>query len=301
MPVLKHHGLEACTGCAICVLPCPVWRDSHDPWLTPHGRARAIQAGADVLEVADSLLACTMCGACDPVCPEQINVSGAVRQLRLELTQRGANPLSQKAEVHTPTAADSQVLGSRVLIGGRELKKDTELMQRIRHALGDIDFTDDNGQDLAWAAEVGAVIDESRAESYVARLSPAKEIIVVDGMLAVWLREQQPKLRVRGLAEVLLRDAQLVAALRSTDLLILDARSFHSDYHKMLSLAHRVRNVSGCRLNLDLQRVAIPAAEIEWILEGLDPERIVVENPEDVSKLLAQCDQEVIHLVDIGG
>ena len=300
MSTSNPHGLEACTGCAICVLPCPVWRDSYDPWLTPLGRARAIQAGADVVEVADSLLACTMCGACDPVCPEQIDVSGAVRQLRLELTQRGANPLAQESKVCAPTIDDSQTVSSRVLLGGRALEVDTDLMQRIQHALGDIALAGDDGHDLAWAAEVGELIDETRAETFVAQLMHANEIITIDGMLAVWLREQKPKLPVRGLADILLRDVQRVAALCSNDLLILDARSFHSDYHRMLPLAHRIRIESGCRLNLDLQRVAIPAAEIEWILQGLDPERIIVENPEDISSLRSQCDQEVVHLVDIG-
>jgi len=159
----------------------------------------------------------------------------------------------------------------------------------------------DDGRDLAWAVEVGAVIDETRSKTFVARLLGAKEIIAVDGMLAVWLREQSSMPSVRGLAEVLLRDSQRVAALRSTDLLILDARSFHGAYQLMLPLVDHVSRVSGCRLNLDLQRVAIPAAEIEWIMQGLDPERIIMENPGDISNFREQCNQEVVHLVDICG
>jgi len=172
-------------------------------------------------------------------------------------------------------------------------------MQRVRRALGDIALAVDDGHDLAWATEVGAVIDEARAKTFAERLMRTKEIIAVDGMLAVWLREQKSMPPVRGLAEVLLRDTQRVAALRSTDLLILDARSFHVAYDRMLPLVIRVQRMSGCRLNLDLQRVAIPADEIEWILQGQDPERIIVENPADISSLRAQCDQEVVHLVDI--
>lgn len=304
MPTL--YGFEACTGCALCVLPCPVWRDSYDPWLTPHGRARAMQGGADVIELTDSLMACTMCGACDPVCPENIDLTGAVRNLRLLLTKRDANPLSKKLKMDapvapgTPAAVDSQAMDSRVFIAGGALAADSDLMQRVQRGLGEVTLAVDDGNDLARAFEAGAVIDETRAKTFAERLRHAKEIIVVDGMLAIWLREQPSMPRVSGLAEVLLRDSQRVAAFRKTDLFILDAQSFHSAYDRVLPLADNVSRVSGCRLNLDLQRVAIPAAEIEWILQGLNPERIIVENPADLAYIRAQCDQEVVHLVDIG-
>ena len=64
----------ACSGCSLCLLVCPVWRQTHDPRMTPEGRAKALQNGAAVGEIATSVLTCTLCGACEPVCPEEIDL-----------------------------------------------------------------------------------------------------------------------------------------------------------------------------------------------------------------------------------
>ena len=64
---LLIRGYETCTGCGICTMSCPVWWETRDVWFTPHGRARALQGGASVDEVADSVLSCQMCGACEAV------------------------------------------------------------------------------------------------------------------------------------------------------------------------------------------------------------------------------------------
>ena len=295
----EPHGLAACTGCAICVLPCPVWRDTHDPWLTPHGRARARQGGADVLEVADSLLACTLCGACLPVCPEKIDVAGEVRRLRVELTARGVNPLAHDPVARVGGAGMVGPAAPRVLMAGPALAADAALLERVVAALEGIEVATDDGRDLAWAAEAGVTPERARMTEWLDGLHHAREVVVVEGMLAVWLAEQRPSLRVRGLGEVLLSDRRRVNALSADDLLVLDARSFHAAYGRMLPIVDRVRRESGCWLNLDLQRVAIPAAETGWTLQGITPDRVIVENPADVASVREQTDLDVVHLVDV--
>ena len=42
--MLPSHA--SCSGCSLCLLACPVWRQTRDIRLTPHGRAKALQHGA---------------------------------------------------------------------------------------------------------------------------------------------------------------------------------------------------------------------------------------------------------------
>lgn len=80
----------ACSGCSLCLLVCPMWRGSHDPRLTPEALAKGLQSGATVRELAAPIEACSLCGACDPVCPERIDLSGLVMDLRLRLPRSAA-------------------------------------------------------------------------------------------------------------------------------------------------------------------------------------------------------------------
>ncbi|HEX9188411.1 MAG TPA: (Fe-S)-binding protein, partial [Vicinamibacteria bacterium] len=95
-------GHEACTGCALCLLPCPVWWETGDPLLTPMGRARALQGGASAEALGPSLEACVLCGACEPICPERIDTIGMTLSLRRQLAARGASPLADRARVARP-------------------------------------------------------------------------------------------------------------------------------------------------------------------------------------------------------
>src|SRR3954464_5416742 len=76
---MSHHD---CSGCGVCLLVCPVWRQSHDVRLTPKGRARAIQHGASREDLAASTAGCTLCGACEPACPEELPLVEMVMELR---------------------------------------------------------------------------------------------------------------------------------------------------------------------------------------------------------------------------
>src|SRR6185295_8492521 len=76
---MSHHD---CSGCGLCLLVCPVWRQSRDVRFTPKGRARAIQHGASREDVAASTAGCTLCGACEPACPEELPLVEMVMELR---------------------------------------------------------------------------------------------------------------------------------------------------------------------------------------------------------------------------
>ncbi|MBK7024870.1 MAG: 4Fe-4S dicluster domain-containing protein [Sulfuritalea sp.] len=62
-----------------------MWRSRRDPRFSPEGIAKARQNGATVGELNPVLDACTLCGACDPVCPENIDLSGMIMALRRDV------------------------------------------------------------------------------------------------------------------------------------------------------------------------------------------------------------------------
>ena len=79
----KDHA--ACSGCSLCLLVCPVWRCTRDLGMTPHGRAKALQHGASAADIAVSIESCTLCAACEPACPEEIDLVGMMLDLRRQL------------------------------------------------------------------------------------------------------------------------------------------------------------------------------------------------------------------------
>src|SRR5436190_5184409 len=107
---MSHHD---CSGCGLCLLVCPVWRQSRDVRLTPKGRARAIQHGASREDLAASTAGCTLCGACEPACPEELPLVEMVMELR-----RGDA---------FPEAAGGRSAGKKhVLLAGPSLRADAE-------------------------------------------------------------------------------------------------------------------------------------------------------------------------------
>jgi ferredoxin len=64
-----------------------MWRHSRDISLSAHGYAKALQNGATANEIAAELWSCSLCGACDPVCPEQIDLTGMILKLRGEIIE----------------------------------------------------------------------------------------------------------------------------------------------------------------------------------------------------------------------
>src|SRR5690349_7028159 len=80
----------SCSGCGLCLLVCPVWRRSCDLGLTPLGRAKALQHGAAAADIASSIQSCTLCAACEPVCPEEIGLVAMTLELRCQLAQTAA-------------------------------------------------------------------------------------------------------------------------------------------------------------------------------------------------------------------
>jgi len=81
---------------------------------------------------------------------------------------------------------------------------------------------------------------------------------------------------------------------------VIEPRSYHGDYERLVKHYDRLRTECGCAFNLDLQRVAIPAAgQASWILKGLKVDRIVVERLEDGAVFESHGGYPVVHVAEL--
>jgi predicted DNA-binding helix-hairpin-helix protein len=139
---------------------------------------------------------------------------------------------------------------------------------------------------------------------------------VAEGILHRALRQWLPGVRVAGLGEALSALEPVRAALRESDLYVIEARAFHGDHARLIGHYDALRADRGCTMNLDLQRFAVPTtaasaqnvlglpgidpdAQARWILRGRSFERIVVEDVADAAVFARVSARPVVHLADV--
>lgn len=309
----KKHDFTACSGCSLCLLVCPVWRQSRDLSLTPHGRAKAMQHGATAADITFSLQTCTLCGACEPVCPENIDLVNSVMELRRQV---GPPPDFQITVPRIPAIAPH---GRCALLPDTYLQEHPEILKRVTALLGDgapMASLKDGGQDIALTLEAGAPRDNQRIKAFLEPLRFLKKIVVADGLLFRQLLQWLPGVELVSLGVALGNLTAIRNHINGNDLYVVDPRAYHADYERMVGHYDRLQRSSGCHLNLDLQRMAIPAmapnlsqrlglappgtdGQARWILEGLHISRIVVENIEDRAAFANLVAAPVVHLAEV--
>jgi ferredoxin len=306
---LPQNDHAACTGCSLCLLVCPVWRKSHDIRLTPHGRAKALQHGATIADITESIDSCTLCGACEPVCPERIDLVGMIVGLRRKLPRRSETNASAQLPVSSTRGA------RRTLLAGSSLRDHPATLTRIVNLLG-LAVADDDGADIALALETGSVISPERLEQFLTPLLRAGRLVVADGLLHRHLRGWLPRARIVSLGAALSSAPAVRERIRATDLYVIEARGYHADYERQVRHYDALRVGTGCAINLDLQRIAIPATarnlshllareapddadQARWILQGRHVSRIVVESVGDIAALAGVASCPVIHVAHL--
>ena len=310
----------SCSGCGLCLLVCPVWRAHHDIGLTPLGRAKALQHGAVAEDIAASIQSCTLCAACEPVCPEDIGLVEMTLNLRRQLAQLAAvQSLRARMEEQAARPSALRASAAAVLLPGPGLRERPGTLARAATRLGgagNIAIADDDGADIALALEAGAAVPALRLERFLQPLRGLRKIVVADGLLLRHLRQWLPRSRIIGLGEALSGLAGVRRALRAGDLYVIEPRAYHADYQRLVKHYDALRTDRGCTLNLDLQRIAIPAsarslpqrlglaaiddrAQARWILQGRNIARIVVESVEDGAAFGQVSSLPVVHLADL--
>ncbi|MBU2574946.1 MAG: 4Fe-4S dicluster domain-containing protein [Elusimicrobia bacterium] len=307
-------GYENCTGCGVCMLTCPVWRQTRDIMLTTCGRTRALQNGDGPQDLRDSLTACVLCGSCGPVCPAGVDTVGLTTELRMELAEKtGPAPAC-----HAPNVVHGKASG-KVFFPGSAMRKDDRLLRRALRLLepdGAGLYEDAEISDMAGKMEAGIRPDPEWFKDFVSSMAGAAEIIAADGFLHRHLRQWLPGVRVTGLGETLLRRPDIKKALKATDLYMIEARGYHADYGRLVNFYDRMRLETGCRLNTSLQRTAIPTGaanrqnrpgpvrvdaeeQARWILDKRKTDRVVAEAVEDMKIFKKMPGIEVIHVAEL--
>ena len=118
IPAIEHPTADyaACSGCALCLLVCPIWRQTGDVELTPLGCSKALQFGAAVEALVAAAQWCNLCGACAPVCPEGIDLVGLMRSLRRPLPGTSSGPEAGPGEPLISQSAVRRRLGAGDLV-----------------------------------------------------------------------------------------------------------------------------------------------------------------------------------------
>jgi len=278
---MSHHD---CSGCGLCLLVCPVWRESRDVRLAPKGRARAIQHGATRDDLAASVAGCTLCGACEPACPEELPLVDMVLELR-----------SGHAFQHVASERSSG--GKKLLLAGPALHADPERRARTLALLEGYSLASDDGADILAALKAGTSITRERIEEFLDPLSGARQLVVAEGLLLRALRRWLPRVSMSGIGEALL--PMVGTKLRAGDFYVIASQAFNQEQSRLIGRYDALRASSGCEMNLDLQRIAMPAAgQGPWILQGRRVERIVVEDLAERAAF-AFAGKPVLHLAEL--
>lgn len=305
---------SACSGCSLCLLVCPMWRQHRDISLTAHGYAKALQNGASADEIATELWSCSLCGACDPVCPEQIDVTGMILNLRRQLK----HPEESAVQAHMSAQAARPLTTKHAaakLLPDQALLDHPGTLARITALLG-IPAAEDDGADIALALEAGVVVPPQRLQRFLAPWRGLKKAIVADGLLLKHMKQLLPAMHVVSLGEALSAHAAVRGKLRASDLYVIEPRAYHADYPRLVKHYDRLRAESGSAFNLDLQRIAIPVTsrslpqrlgllphdddmQARWALHGRSITRIVVENMEARIALEKISAVPVVHVAEL--
>ncbi len=116
VPKAVIEQIYECNACEGCLISCPTYKEMNDSLFSPLGRveiAKTIVEGADPGKMAmvESVYSCTMCYACNFVCPNGIDIVEIVERTRIELVRMGTIPFERQKGVINSILEKENALG----------------------------------------------------------------------------------------------------------------------------------------------------------------------------------------------
>jgi ferredoxin len=168
-----------CIGCGLCVLGCPAYEETGFDLLTARGRNKALQSGLAAGDMVEPIWACTLCGYCDAICPNDVHNVKIVLHLRRDLVQRTAAPASSEAIRRVEKPASSETSSQALVLGctireraAHLIPSIAEFLRRIGRASGPADagccgsLDVEAGRAMPARARAGVVADPVCLEQY---------------------------------------------------------------------------------------------------------------------------------------
>ena len=319
----NKNDYSHCYGCGLCTLVCPVWHQNHDINCTPHGHAKAMQADGEVNVIG--LFDCILCGACEPVCPANIEIMQMMIKLRQNHADDKSLLIEPKSLSDNPMTSQVLYLADNALLEQKMQSNNSLLEQTLKllnsAGVGHVEQALDNGADIINAIKSGIETSPNRLEKFLTSIKSAKKLIVSDCLLRTALQEWLPKLEIMSPGYVLSNLPAIKNKLSEKDLYVIECRAYNANFKKMVAHYNQLKQHSGCQLNLDLQRLAMPTGGLninkhrldskttmttfdpqkqsKWILQGLNINRIVVESVEDGLAMKQVSDLPIVHLSEL--
>jgi ferredoxin len=294
---LNELNFRDCIGCGLCILGCPAYEETGFDVLTARGRNKGLQAGLAASEMVESIWACTLCGYCDAICPNEVRNVDIVLHLRRELAlSEAAGRVEGLAPSKTSHRVPSLVLGCTI----RE--RAPHLIPSIRQFLSRIGRPSD-------AAETPSAGCCGSLEVEAGRALPVK---VKAGVVADPVCIEQYDAEFLG-----------VLAMQHLELFDLEPPFYYYAPHRLVNRDHArlyplydgLRRRFDCDMNFDLNRLArstsagsvqgltghhardIPAA-VARLLAHSKAERIITCSPADYLAFKAYSGRDTRYITE---
>ena len=142
----EYKDILTCIRCGACMNVCPVYTSVgghayNSTYVGPMGIVLSSLLPGSAFTNYDITEACTLCRACDEVCPVAIPISNLIGRLRSERTRKGLNPLFESLGMRllgttfnfSPAYRFSQRLLGILLSAHKSDNQRKDLLQRLPH------------------------------------------------------------------------------------------------------------------------------------------------------------------------
>ncbi len=301
---LKQFDASRCHGCGLCAMVCPVFQQGGSVMTTPQGMAKALQAGGQLN--VDDVNACILCGACTPLCPQDIDLMQLLVQLRADMNQQDMTDV--------PSTETKQQSSKEVFIADHDLVEGQTRLAHVFSILGDsVELAADQGSDIAQAMRQGRYVSKQRVDQFITSLQSVKQIVVSDGLLQHLIRSKLPQIQMRSLGQVLSERSDIQKQFSANDLYVMDSQSYHANHKSSVRHYDELHCKTGVQLNRDLHCLAIPtgsqatnetgacqpAGQITWLMQGRTFERVIVESLADRDAIAKHTDHNVVYILEL--